>query len=138
MPARDFHHDTVRQALIADGWVITDDPLRLAWGSTILYIDLGAEHLIAAEQGERKIAVEIKSFAGASVMADLEQAVGQYIVYRTALSALESERSLYLAVDAATHERVFEERVGRAIVETNSINLVVFDPASRRVVRWLP
>jgi hypothetical protein len=29
MPARNIYHDAVVQALTADGWTITDDPLRL-------------------------------------------------------------------------------------------------------------
>lgn len=29
MSARNIYHDAVRDALIADGWTITDDPLRV-------------------------------------------------------------------------------------------------------------
>ena len=42
MPAKDIYHDTVKNALIKDGWVITHDPLPLRWGSDLLYVDLGA------------------------------------------------------------------------------------------------
>ncbi|NJL65136.1 MAG: fatty-acid oxidation protein subunit alpha, partial [Methylacidiphilales bacterium] len=35
--------DTVVQALINDGWEITDDPLVLSYGGRELYVDLGAE-----------------------------------------------------------------------------------------------
>ena len=38
MPARDFYHDVVKLALIADGWTITHDPLVLQWRSK----DLGS------------------------------------------------------------------------------------------------
>ncbi len=31
MPAKDIYHDVVKQALIKDGWTITDDLLRLRW-----------------------------------------------------------------------------------------------------------
>ncbi len=79
MPAKDFYHDTVRNALLKDGWTITDDPLRLVYGRQDVFVDLGAEKLIAAEKGSRKIAVEIKSFSGRSEVADLEKALGQYI-----------------------------------------------------------
>ncbi len=30
MSAKDFYHDTVKNALIKDGWNITDDPLILS------------------------------------------------------------------------------------------------------------
>jgi hypothetical protein len=81
MSARDRYHDQVKNALIKDGWTITDDPLHVKWGKKDMYVDLGAERLLAAEKGERKIAVEVKSFLGPSEMADLEQAVGQYTIY---------------------------------------------------------
>ena len=53
----------------------------MQWGSKDLYVDLGAEKLIAAEKENQKIAVEIKSFIGNSQVADLEQALGKYILY---------------------------------------------------------
>ena len=51
MPARDFYHDVVKLALIADGWTITHDPFVLQWGSKDLFVDLGAEPL--AGRGQR-------------------------------------------------------------------------------------
>jgi hypothetical protein len=60
MPARNIHHDAVVRSLIKDGWTITDDPLRLAYGGREFYVDLGAEQgPIAAEKENRRIAVEI-------------------------------------------------------------------------------
>ena len=56
MPARDMYHEHVRDALDADGWQITHDPLHLQWGAKDLYVDLGAEKLLAAERQGRKIA----------------------------------------------------------------------------------
>lgn len=63
MPARDIYHKAAKNAMIKDGWAITHDPfrIRLARGKN-LFVDLGAERLIAAERGLEKIAVEIKSF----------------------------------------------------------------------------
>jgi len=61
MPARDIYHDHVKAALVKDGWTITDDPLKLSFGRKNIYVDLGAERLIAAAKGGQKIAVEIKS-----------------------------------------------------------------------------
>ncbi|MEC4816876.1 MAG: element excision factor XisH family protein, partial [Scytonema sp. PMC 1069.18] len=62
MPAPDLYHDVVCTALIKDGWKITDDPLVLTIGRRSVFVDLGAEKLIAAERGSDKIAIEIKSF----------------------------------------------------------------------------
>ena len=74
MPAKDFYHDPVKNALVKDGWTITNDPLRLKWGVRELFVDLGLTKLIAAQKAEQKIAVEIKGFTNPSMIADLEQA----------------------------------------------------------------
>ena len=98
MPAKDIYHDIVKNALIKDGWTITHDPLVLRWGTTDVYVDLGAEQLLAAEKHGQKIAVEIKSFVGRSDVDDLEKALGQYLLYHDILVQREPDRILYLAV----------------------------------------
>jgi hypothetical protein len=67
MPARDTIHADVVAALIKDGWTITHDPYRLIFGDEQVYIDLGAERLLAAKRGNEYIAVEIKSFGSSSI-----------------------------------------------------------------------
>jgi len=108
MPARDYYHNTVRNALIKDGWTITHDPyrLKLTRGKN-LFVDLGAERLIAAEKGIEKIAIEIKSFRSASDMKDLEEAVGQFVLYEHLLNRYEPERKLYLAIPENVKVSVF-------------------------------
>ena len=59
MPQYDLYHDTVKNALVKDGWIITDDPFLIAYKGVRLYADLGAEKLLAAEKPEHKIVVEI-------------------------------------------------------------------------------
>jgi hypothetical protein len=73
--AKDLFHDAVRNALIKDGWQITEDPLFLKIGGVELYIDLGAEKLIAAERKNEKIAAEIKSFINPSSLTDFHLAI---------------------------------------------------------------
>lgn len=92
MPARDLYHTAVRNALIKDGWTITHDPYTLSYGQTDVFIDLGAEKLIAAEKEGRRIAVEVKTFLGPSDIRNLEVAVGQYVFYRSLLNRIDPER----------------------------------------------
>src|SRR5437016_10627530 len=110
MPALDRYHESVRRALVKDGWKITHDPLTLIVGLDRVHLDLGAERVLAAEKGIRKIAVEIKTFAGASLVADLEDAVGQYVIYRIALRHAQPDRELFMAVPQAIVENQFCER----------------------------
>ena len=55
--ARDVFHENVKEALIKEGWTITNDPLSFKIGNMQVQIDLGAERLIAAERGTDKIAI---------------------------------------------------------------------------------
>ncbi|MEH1850445.1 MAG: element excision factor XisH family protein [Nostoc sp.] len=42
MPPRDSIHNIVKQAIIKDGWKITDDPYVISYGERFLFIDLAA------------------------------------------------------------------------------------------------
>ena len=138
MPAKDIYHDTVKRALIKDGWTITNDPLRLQWGTKDMYVDLGAERLVAAEKAGRKIAVEVKSFIGPSEIEDLKDALGQFVLYRAVMSKTEPDRELYIAVRDAIYTELFEEPVGKLLIETEQIGLAVFDPEKEVIVKWIP
>src|SRR5262249_49363569 len=72
VPQRDAYHSAVRNALVKDAWTITHDPLTIPFGAHNVFVDLGAERIIAAERGSDRIAVEIKSFAGPSEVFDIE------------------------------------------------------------------
>jgi XisH protein len=98
MPAKDTFHDEFRNALVKDGWTVTHDPFTLTFGGEDVFVDLGAERMIAAEKGLSKIAVEIKSFVGISAIHELEGAVGQFAFYRSLLKRVDPDRKLYLAV----------------------------------------
>jgi hypothetical protein len=138
MAARDRYHDQVKNALIKDGWTITDDPLHVRWGKKDMYVDLGAEQLLAAEKDQRKIAVEVKSFLGHSEMADLEQAIGQYTVYHDVLSRAEPDRELFLALNEEVYNNLFEEPIGELLLENRRIRLIVFDPHTETIRQWIP
>ena len=94
MPARDIHHDSLRRALTKQGWEVTHDPFHMQWGERNFFADLGVEHLLAATQGGDRIAVEVKTFGGPSVIADLQQAIGQFIIDREVLRRVDPERRL--------------------------------------------
>lgn len=138
MPAKDLYHDTVRTALIKDGWTITDDPLILKIGRRSAFVDLGAEKLIAAERDSEKIAVEIKSFLSPSPINDLENAWGQFFLYARVLQKRESDRRLYLAVSRNTFETLFQEEAGQLLLEEPNFRMIVFDFISEEIIQWKP
>ncbi len=138
MPAKDRYHNTVKTALIKDGWTITHDPLTLRISTKKLYIDLGAERLIAAERDTQKIAVEVKSFTRASDMKDLQEALGQFVLYATLLNRYDPERIVYLAIPEVVRQAVFEEEVGQTLLEEKLVRLISFDPDREVLMQWIP
>ncbi|MCG8368395.1 MAG: XisH family protein [Pseudanabaenales cyanobacterium] len=138
MPAKDIFHGCVKNALIKSGWDITHDPFRIRLTRKNLFVDLGAERLIAADRGTEKIAVEIKSFTHASDIKDLEDALGQFILYERLLIRYAPERRLYLAVSDSVYTTVFEEEVGQILLEDNLIRLLTFDPKQEMITQWIP
>ena len=115
MPAKDIYHDTVKNALIKDGWTITNDPLSLKIGKKDIFIDIAAEKLLVAEKQGKKIAVEVKSFVGTSEVEDLKNALGQYVLYEKILKRQLSERILYLAIRETIFNPLFTEEIGQIL-----------------------
>jgi hypothetical protein len=135
--AKDLFHDAVRRGLEKDRWTVTDDPLELEWEEITVKIDLGAERLIAAERGEEKIAVEIKSFIGTSAISDFHTALGQFLNYRIMLEVNEPDRLLYLAVPFETYQTFFKSRFAQVAIERYHLKLIVYDPIIEEIVQWI-
>jgi hypothetical protein len=138
MPARNVHHSAVIHALQADGWTITHDPLPIPYGDRRLFIDLGAERItIGAERGSERIAVEIASFVADSPVRDLQEAIGQFVVYRAVLSQTEPDRALYLGVTTRVYDSVLSEPIGQLVATEVRLRVMVFDPNEQKVIRWI-
>ena len=137
MSAKDRFHEAVKRGLEKDQWMITDDPLELEWEEVKVKIDLAAERLIAAERGEEKIAVEIKSFIGTSAISDFHTALGQFLNYRIMLEAKESDRQLYLAIPLETYDTFFQSEFARMVKERYQLKLIVYEPLNEEIVQWI-
>ena len=136
--AKDKFHDLVRDALIKDGWEITHDPLAVEFNSLRqVFIDLGAEKIITAQKGTRKIAVEIKSFIGVSLLKDLYVALGQFVTYRTLLGEQEPDRKLYLAVPKGAYEGFLVLPSVQRILKDTQTPLIIYDVEKEVVATWL-
>jgi hypothetical protein len=137
MSAKDRFHDVVKIALQKEGWRITHDPLTIRIeGIADMYIDLGAQKLIAAERNEQKIAVEVKSFIGTSTISEFHTALGQFINYRYALEVQEPERVLYLAVPLNAYNDFLTKSFIQSVIQRSQVNLLVYDVETEGIVRW--
>ncbi|MFN8747448.1 MAG: XisH family protein [Pseudanabaena sp.] len=137
MPAKDIYHDAVKNALVGDGWEITDDPYIIKYQDAELYADLAAQKPIAAKRQDQKIVVEIKSFIGKSPMYDFHNALGQYIVYQNLIQLTEPEYKLYLAIDDFTYSSFFQRASIQVITKQNSLKIIVVDTQQEQIQLWI-
>lgn len=98
---------------------------------------MGAEKLIAAEKDNNKIAVEIKSFIGASRINDLKKSLGQYTLYHEVLLEKQEDRILYLAITQSVYDDLFEEPIGKLLLRRRTLNLLVFDEKQEVILQWI-
>jgi len=147
MPSRDSTHPFIKQALIKEGWEITDDPYVISYGERFLFIDLAVQldtpndnkgRFIGARRGTRQIAVEIKEFRGRSAIVDLEQAIGQYVLYQMLLRQVDPERDLYLAIATQTYNEIFSEPIGELVIRELPLKLLIVDVEAVEVKQWIP
>jgi hypothetical protein len=129
-------HHTVKDALIKDGWIITADPYIIQYVDVKLFADLAADKIIAAERAEQKIVVEVKSFAQASQIHELQAALGQYEIYRGFIEVIEPERKIYLAISEDVFEQFFSRSAIQFIIKRFQVSLLVVDLDKEEIVKW--
>ena len=136
--AKDVFHRQVKNALIKDGWRITHDPYPIRISAAIkLQIDLAAESTVAAERGNEKIAVEIKSFVSESDISSFHMALGQYLNYAQALEEQEPDRIIFLALPAATYEDFIQLPFIQRALQRYQVRLLVYEPELEEVQKWI-
>jgi hypothetical protein len=132
MSRKDTFHDIVRRALEKDGWTITHDPLLLRYELGNLYIDLGAEKVLAAEREGQKIAVEVKN----SAVSEFHTALGQFISYRILLAEQYPDYVLYLAVPLDAYTSFFAIQLAQGIIQSQQLKLIVYKPQQEVIDQW--
>ena len=53
------------------------------------------------------------------------------------LAKIEPERTLYLAIRQRIYTDVFEEEIGRMLLEQGVVKLIVFDPKTEVILQWI-
>ncbi|HAC64926.1 MAG TPA: fatty-acid oxidation protein subunit alpha [Cyanothece sp. UBA12306] len=136
--AKDLVHQSAKNALIKDNWIITHDPYTISYGGVNMSVDLGAEKLIAATKDNQKIAVEIKSFLEkSSAISEFHTALGQFINYRAVLKRKAPDRTLFLAIPSFTYDTFFSLEFTQLMVTENQLKLIVFEPNQEVITQWI-
>lgn len=68
----------------------------------------------------------------------MEQALGQYMLYRGLLRRQEPDRTLYLAVPRRIYETVFASVIGQVVLDDYGVKLIVCDMEHEVVAQWHP
>lgn len=92
---------------------------------------------MVAEKAGQKIAVEVKSFIGVSVVSEFHTALGQFLNYRSALRKKEPERILYLAVSFDVYDDFFRSSFIQEVIAEHQLRMLVFDSQREEVVLWI-
>ncbi|MCP5503402.1 MAG: hypothetical protein H7A25_26115 [Leptospiraceae bacterium] len=134
--AKDIYHNILINALVKDGWQVTDDPLFIKYFEKHFYIDFGAEKFLVAEKKKKRIAIELKSFLNPSNIYDFHVMIGQYTNYKMILKEKNSERDLFLGIDENTYNRLKESMGLKSLFYLHNVKLIVFNPEIEEIVKW--
>jgi hypothetical protein len=135
MPAKDRLHDTVKRALVKDGWSITSEQVTLPIEERYLFIDIEAQN----RNSGYVILVEVKELSGVSSPVEaLALAIGKYFLYRIGLDLLDDVTPVYLAVSEAAFHGILSEALGQIVIQKMGIPLLVFSVETEEIVEWIP
>lgn len=138
MAAKDSIHEEVINALKKDDWDVID-PLYISVPGTGLFIDAGADKFVIAEKKNMRIAVEIKSFAHASITHSFSEALGKYRLYLRALhqSETDNDRRLYIATSMQGYYRLMDIEFIRDTIGEENLSFIIVDINKEIIKKWI-
>ncbi len=110
--------------------------LKFSIGIRTLFVDLGAEKLIAAEKKGSKIAVEIKSFENPSILNDLEKMVGQIKLYDFSLKKQDPDRHLFVAIPTEIYQQLMDDEYLAEFLNTQNFSYILYNSQDREIEKW--
>lgn len=137
MPKLDDCHSQIVHALEKEGWSVSTNPYVLPiTGRRRLFIDIFAERY-ADTQPQTAIIVEAKCFTDAvGELDELYTAIGQYVVYRSALKQKGILHPIFLAVPTHAYDGIFQQ-IAMPVVDEIRIKMVVVDVDEEVIQQWL-
>jgi len=130
MSAKDLYHNNVVNALVKDGWTITDDPLNIQFLNVDLRIDFGAKR-----NGE-KIAIIVKELGSSSIILDFHEVLGEYLSCLEGIVHSDPTRSLYLAIPSTAYRTLLQLRFSQHMIRKHQIQLAAYDPETEQIIEW--
>ncbi|MGI0479282.1 element excision factor XisH family protein [Geminocystis sp. CENA526] len=81
--------------------------------------------------------IEIKEFRSPSPIVDLEQAIGQYILYQLLLKQVDPQREIYLAITTEVYQEIFDEAIGKLVIKKLNLKLIIVDLLKEEIQEWI-
>jgi Trk K+ transport system NAD-binding subunit len=135
MPAKDRYHDVVVRALRKDGWTILAEQVALSIPTRRVWIDIRA----SKQADNVAILVEIKGFEHlVSPVTYLADTIGQCLLYQTVLDYAQVADTFYLAVPEDALQGILGEEIGQQALQRAQVRLILFDPLTEAITRWIP
>ena len=138
MPAIDQCASQIIRVLQDAGWNVTHSPFAIKIEKSrtgYIFADLRLEH---DQTEETVIVVEIKCFQSTrTVLEEFYQAIGQYVVYRSALRSSQIRLPIYLALPLRIYESFFQRALIKSVLNEIEMNLVEIDLQKEEVSQWI-
>lgn len=137
MPNEDRYHQVVLRCLQKAGWSIIKEQVYISIAThhdtnRRLYIDIQAQR-----DEQQLVLIEVKGLERSPVH-ELMELLGQYLIYRLALDYITIPIPLYIAIPQSAYHDIMQHVLGQQVMERYAIPLLVFDPGTEEIVRWIP
>lgn len=137
MPRKDAFHESVKKALLKEGWLIAYDPLFIpSEGGINFFIDLGLERLIGAKKESQNIAVEVKSFNETTPYYNFYEILGQFLMYEMALKEQTDDWKLYIAISISGYTKLKNAPIFFKAIQKFHLNFIIFEPITETIFQW--
>lgn len=73
-----------------------------------------------------------------SNIADLQDALGQFLMYDFTLQSSEPDRELWLAIPEIAYNNLFSNPAVEALRVNFHLKLIVYDPSKQEIIKWIP
>ena len=91
---------------------------------------------MAAEKGNLKIAVEVKSFLKASLVNEFHTVIGQYLSYHIGLEKVEPTRKLFVAIPKDAFNNLFKMELFHSACKRIDMKVLVYDTDTQTIILW--
>lgn len=136
MPAIDQCEPQVIRAFQKQGWAVTHQPFPIrVVGEQGVLADLRLQH---KTNETAIIVVEVKCFSQRrSILDEFYHAVGQYLLYRSALDLKGIDSPLYLSVPSAIYASFFSRKTVQRVINSAKIKVIVVDIEREEILSWI-